>query len=71
MVDLSAPTKPMFFYVPKRDHPTLMSYIRKYIPQGSTVVSDGWRGYIGVSNYNYLHLTVNHNANFVDPRTGV
>lgn len=70
MVEMTAPRKPLFFYVHRRDADTLTRVIRKYIPAGSTIVSDKWRGYAGLSNMNYLHLTVNHSTNFVDPHTG-
>lgn len=70
MVELTCPTKPMFFYVRRRNADTLINIIKKYIPAGSTVVSDQWRAYTGLTNNNYLHLTVNHSINFVDPYTG-
>ena len=63
-------TKPIFLHVPTRDAQTLQAIIRETVPGGSTIVSDGWRGYIGIDQHNYQHLTVNHSMNFVDPNTG-
>lgn len=71
MVDMNSPTRPIFLHVASRDAPSLQSIIRQYIPDGSTIVSDGWRGYYGIDNYNnYQHLIVNHARHFVDPNTG-
>ena len=45
--------------------------IFEYVSPGSTIITDGWRGYYGLDEYyNYRHLTVNHKENFVDPKTG-
>lgn len=70
MVNLEAPHQPVFYYVPKRDALTLQKIIKFHIPPGSTIVSDEWRAYHGLTNHQYLHLTVNHSRNFVDPNTG-
>ncbi|RWS01982.1 hypothetical protein B4U79_05538 [Dinothrombium tinctorium] len=37
---------------------------------GTTIVTDCWAAYNQLSNYGYMHLTVNHSQNFVDPNTG-
>ena len=37
---------------------------------GTTLVTDGWRGYCDIADYNYEHYTVIHDYNFVDPGTG-
>lgn len=71
MVDMNIPTKPIFLHVPSRDAQTLQAIIRDHIPPGSTIVSDGWRAYLGIDTVNnYQHLVVNHQQNFVDPITG-
>lgn len=69
MVNLANPTKAIFRTIKKRDATTLHELITKYIPPGSTIVSDQWRGYLGLQN-NYNQLFVNHSRYFVDPRTG-
>jgi transposase-like protein len=48
---------------------TLLPIIHQHVEFGATVVTDEWRSYNRLSQ-NYLHLTVNHSLNFVDPRTG-
>lgn len=70
MVNMDRPTQAMFFYVPRRNAATLHPIIQRHIPAGSTVVSDEWRAYHGLGNIGYLHLTVNHSRNFVNPQTG-
>jgi len=55
--------------VEKRDAATLLPIIQKYILPGTTVVSDLWRAYNCLGNEGYVHLTVNHSINFVDPYT--
>ena len=53
-----------FFYVPRRDIATLRSLVQSHIAPGSEVHSDQWRAYT-----NYIHETVNHSENFIDPTT--
>jgi transposase-like protein len=56
--------------VPSRTSETLLAAIKKWIAPGSTVVSDCWRAYNCLSTEGFVHLTVNHSYNFVDPNTG-
>ena len=34
---------------------------------GSTIVSDKWRSYNSLSEHGYVHNSINHKENFVDP----
>lgn len=68
MVNMADPVRPIFVYIPQRNQETLTAVIEEHIPHGSTIVSDCWRGYNNLNNYQ--HLTVNHTRNFVDPNTG-
>ena len=70
LVNIEHATKPIFIYVPDRSAQTLLPLIQKYVPAGSTIVSDCWRPYLQIPNLGYQHLTVNHSRNFVDPLTG-
>lgn len=60
------------FLVPveKRDRATLIPLIQKYINPGSIIISDCWRAYDVLSEYDFEHLKVNHSVNFVDPQSG-
>lgn len=70
LINLEQPTKPVFLYVPNRNRRTLTGVISHFIPSGSTIVTDCWSGYNYLTARGYLHLTVNHSRNFVDPNTG-
>lgn len=43
---------------------TLISIIQKSVPLNSTVVSDGWRSYWGLSEKGYQHIIIDHEKNF-------
>jgi len=53
----------------KRDKDTLESLITKHVADGSTIMTDCWKGYNGLEEIGFQHLTVNHKYNFVDPDT--
>lgn len=55
---------------PYRDAETLLPIIKKYILQGSTIISDKWAAYNKLSQHGYIHQTVNHSEHFVDPDSG-
>ena len=38
-----------------------------FVPVGATIISDMWRGYNGFRALGFVHKTVNHKINFVDP----
>jgi len=50
---------------PKRDAATLHGLIRKYVRVGSTIHTDEWRAYNGLSGLGYVHATINHSRRFV------
>uniref|UniRef100_A0A0N4WFM2 DDE_Tnp_IS1595 domain-containing protein n=1 Tax=Haemonchus placei TaxID=6290 RepID=A0A0N4WFM2_HAEPC len=58
--------------VRRRNAPTLLRLIGKFIRPGTTIISDCWRAYsqIAALPNAYRHLQVNHQLNFVDPQTG-
>jgi len=56
--------------VPCRNTETLLPIIRKYVAPGSIIHTDQWRAYDALRNENYIHRTVNHSTNFVNPDTG-
>ena len=53
-----------------RDEPTLTTIIQEWVHPGTTVITDGWKGYWNLNNYGFVHLDVKHCRNFVDPVTG-
>jgi len=65
--------KPYFaVVVENRTRETLEGCIRKYIREGTTIVSDGWRAYMWLEHTrDYDWEMVNHSNNFVNPETGV
>lgn len=57
--------------VERRDAATLLPIIQRYIAPGSLIVSDCWAAYWTIDQLKegYLHDTVNHSYDFVDPAT--
>ena len=55
--------------VNKRDRQTLVTIIRHEVEIGTTIHSDCWPAYHGLSSLGYNHSMVNHSENFVDPIT--
>lgn len=49
----------------KRNGPTLERIVRKWVRVGSTIHTDEWRGYRGLTKLGYTHATVNHSVEFV------
>jgi len=56
--------------VPTRDSQMLLSVIRNWIRPGKTIMSDCWRAYDCLSSKGFVHQTVNHSQNIVDPTSG-
>ena len=56
--------------VHERMRETLIPIIQKYIAPGSIIRSDCWKPYECLSQYGYIHETVNHSKNFKHPETG-
>ncbi|XP_026811178.1 uncharacterized protein LOC113552508 [Rhopalosiphum maidis] len=59
--------KGRYFVIQKRDKVTLHNIIQREVIARSTIHSDGWSGYNGLSDIGYSHNVVNHTENFVDP----
>lgn len=59
------------FRVPNRKRETLLPIMQRHILPGTTIHSDEFTPYRTLHNHGYIHLTVNHSENFVDPFTGV
>lgn len=62
-----------FFLAPvkKRDSVTLLPIIRDHVLPGTTIISDCLQAYSGLQFEGYVHQTVDHKQNFVDPEMGV
>lgn len=52
-----------------RKQQTLTPCIRKIVKNGTTIITDKWKGYSNLSQF-YRHQTVNHSKNFIEPETG-
>lgn len=55
--------------VPNVDEENLLPIIKKHIPVGATIVSDGWRAYNHLGENSYRHIVVNHNQDEYDMRS--
>lgn len=63
------PARLILQYVQNRSKEELLPFIHYYVKAGTTVHTDCWRAYEGLSNV-YDHQTVNHSRYFVHPTTG-
>jgi len=66
----SSKTEVIFLRVRDRSGATLISIIEKYVVAGSVIVTDLWCGYNGLAQRGFIHETVNHSENYVNPITG-
>ncbi|XP_034237593.1 uncharacterized protein LOC117643053 [Thrips palmi] len=60
----------VILYVEKRDSATMIPEIQRHVKPGTTIWTDCWKAYNGLSRVGYKHETVNHSKNFKSP-TGV
>jgi len=59
-----------FVVVPNRSAATLIPIIQRIVAEGSVIITDEWKSYNRLSSLGYIHHTVNHSQNYVDPNTG-
>jgi transposase-like protein len=59
------------FILPVKDRSaaTLRQIISKHVLEGSIIMTDMWKGYKDLDEFNMIHLTVNHSQFFKDPIT--
>ena len=63
--------KVLLFRVPDRTRETLVHrLITSFIRPGTVIYSDQFTPYIPLNQLGYIHLSVNHSKNFVDPDSG-
>ena len=63
--------KVLLFGVPDRTRETLVHrLITTHIRPGTVIYSDQFTPYIPLNQLGYIHLSVNHSKNFVDPDSG-
>ena len=58
------------FSVAKRDADTLLPIIQKHVNVGTEIHSDEWPAYNKLASLGYVHRTVNHSENFINPQNG-
>uniref|UniRef100_A0A0L8IHE5 ISXO2-like transposase domain-containing protein n=1 Tax=Octopus bimaculoides TaxID=37653 RepID=A0A0L8IHE5_OCTBM len=56
--------------VPDRSAATLEGVMIENVLPGTLVHTDKWASYRNLQQLSYIHRTVNHSTNFVDPKTG-
>ena len=66
-----APAKVYLQVVNDRSARTLLPIIQSVCRPESIIFSDQWRSYTALNSLNFIHETVNHSIEFVDPETGV
>ena len=61
----------LLFRVPDRTRETLVHrLITTHIQPGTVIYSDQFTPYIPLNQLGYIHVSVNHSKNFVDPDSG-
>lgn len=55
----------VFRVVETRDKEVLHPFIQEHVLPGTTIHTDGWRGYYGLGELGYVHKQVKHSENFV------
>lgn len=70
------PSRFRFAIVLRRNAATMRRIVTRYVAPGTEIWSDKWRAYRGIPTWGppgnpYVHNTVNHQENFIDPITGV
>ena len=58
------PKKTLYFIVPNRNHETLHRIITDNVLNGTTIYTDEWNGYNGLSEKGYNHKTICHKRRF-------
>ena len=59
-----------YCYVNRRDKETLVPIITRECAQGSVIHSDEWPAYSILTSLGFIHCTVNHQENYVNPASG-
>ena len=54
----------------ERDFAILLGLIKQHLKPGIAIFTDCWKGHLALSVHEYIHSTVNHSENFVNPETG-
>jgi hypothetical protein len=53
--------------VRRKEKRQLREFLLENVVSTSKVITDEWRGYIGIETLGFRHLTINHSRHFVDP----
>ncbi|KRH94228.1 hypothetical protein M153_3290007862 [Pseudoloma neurophilia] len=64
------PAKVYLEVVESRSAQRLLPIIKRVVLSGSTIHSDQWAEYNNLQSLGYVHQTVNHKYNFIDPQSG-
>lgn len=64
VLGLECDGKTILGIVPDRKRHTLKKQIRRYVSLGSTVITDDWIGYKGLTDIGYKHIAINHSLGY-------
>jgi transposase-like protein len=71
MIDLNGGVRLEICPDNSRSKETLLDLINKTVEKGTTIMTDCWKGYSGLTGDGFIHLIISHKYHFIDPDTWV
>ena len=69
LIERQEPKRIRLYVLDDRKKDTLNNLITKNVEQTTTIITDGWKGYVNLKNLFSEHQVVNHSLHYKDPAT--